>query len=117
MDTGPGVLHEGLVLCQPLFVFVFPDFVNNTCWQYRKAVTLSPCPFLTDLYCTLEVDSFGYFVNKAKTRVYRDTTEPNWNEVRSLLPPGCFPQILISRGSLRASPKESLAVASIPGIS
>lgn len=37
---------------------------------------------LTDLYCTLEVDSFGYFVNKAKTRVYRDTTEPNWNEVR-----------------------------------
>uniref|UniRef100_A0A671Q3E7 Breakpoint cluster region protein-like n=1 Tax=Sinocyclocheilus anshuiensis TaxID=1608454 RepID=A0A671Q3E7_9TELE len=32
------------------------------------------------LYCTLEVDSFGYFVNKAKTRVYRDTTEPNWNE-------------------------------------
>ncbi|XP_039628078.1 breakpoint cluster region protein-like [Polypterus senegalus] len=33
-----------------------------------------------NLYCTLEVDSFGYFVNKAKTRVYRDTTEPNWNE-------------------------------------
>lgn len=41
-------------------------------------VPISP----TDLYCTLEVDSFGYFVNKAKTRVYRDTTEPNWNEVR-----------------------------------
>ena len=38
-----------------------------------------------DLYCTLEVDSFGYFVNKAKTRVYRDTTEPNWNEVRGPL--------------------------------
>uniref|UniRef100_A0A8C7U8A3 Uncharacterized protein n=1 Tax=Oncorhynchus mykiss TaxID=8022 RepID=A0A8C7U8A3_ONCMY len=36
--------------------------------------------FHTDLYCTLEVDSFGYFVNKAKTRVYRDSTEPNWNE-------------------------------------
>uniref|UniRef100_A0A8C8J9K1 Uncharacterized protein n=1 Tax=Oncorhynchus tshawytscha TaxID=74940 RepID=A0A8C8J9K1_ONCTS len=34
-----------------------------------------------NLYCTLEVDSFGYFVNKAKTRVYRDSTEPNWNEV------------------------------------
>ncbi|XP_048100498.1 PH_BCR_vertebrate and RhoGAP_Bcr domain-containing protein [Alosa alosa] len=33
-----------------------------------------------NLYCTLEVDSFGYFVNKAKTRVYRDTTEPSWNE-------------------------------------
>ncbi|XP_043925745.1 breakpoint cluster region protein [Protopterus annectens] len=34
----------------------------------------------SNLYCTLEVDSFGYFVNKAKTRVYRDTTEPIWNE-------------------------------------
>ncbi|XP_016147280.1 breakpoint cluster region protein-like [Sinocyclocheilus grahami] len=33
-----------------------------------------------NLYCTLEVDTFGYFVNKAKTRVYRDATEPNWNE-------------------------------------
>ncbi|KAL7391646.1 hypothetical protein ABVT39_011956 [Epinephelus coioides] len=33
-----------------------------------------------NLYCSLEVDSFGYFVNKAKTRVYRDSTEPNWNE-------------------------------------
>uniref|UniRef100_A0A667X5X0 BCR activator of RhoGEF and GTPase n=1 Tax=Myripristis murdjan TaxID=586833 RepID=A0A667X5X0_9TELE len=33
-----------------------------------------------NLYCTLEVDSFGYFVNKAKTRVYRDSTEPSWNE-------------------------------------
>ncbi|XP_048838483.1 breakpoint cluster region protein-like [Brienomyrus brachyistius] len=33
-----------------------------------------------NLYCTLEVDSFGYFVNKAKTRVYRDATEPSWNE-------------------------------------
>ena len=35
-----------------------------------------------DLYCTLEVDSYGYFVSKAKTRVFRDTTEPTWNEVR-----------------------------------
>ncbi|XP_020783964.2 PH_BCR_vertebrate and RhoGAP_Bcr domain-containing protein isoform X1 [Boleophthalmus pectinirostris] len=33
-----------------------------------------------NLYCSLEVDSFGYFVNKAKTRVHRDSTEPNWNE-------------------------------------
>lgn len=37
--------------------------------------------FFSDLYCTLEVDSFGYFVSKAKTRVFRDTTEPHWNEV------------------------------------
>uniref|UniRef100_A0A8C3A4M8 BCR activator of RhoGEF and GTPase n=1 Tax=Cyclopterus lumpus TaxID=8103 RepID=A0A8C3A4M8_CYCLU len=36
--------------------------------------------FNIHLYCSLEVDSFGYFVNKAKTRVYRDSTEPNWNE-------------------------------------
>ncbi|XP_046723827.1 breakpoint cluster region protein isoform X1 [Silurus meridionalis] len=33
-----------------------------------------------NLYCTMEVDSFGLFVNKAKTRVYRYTTEPKWNE-------------------------------------
>uniref|UniRef100_A0A8D0BMJ7 ABR activator of RhoGEF and GTPase n=1 Tax=Salvator merianae TaxID=96440 RepID=A0A8D0BMJ7_SALMN len=33
-----------------------------------------------NLYCTLEVDSFGFFVSKAKTRVFRDTTEPQWNE-------------------------------------
>lgn len=37
--------------------------------------------FFLDLYCTLEVDSYGYFVSKAKTRVFRDTTEPQWNEV------------------------------------
>ncbi|XP_047664911.1 active breakpoint cluster region-related protein isoform X2 [Tachysurus fulvidraco] len=33
-----------------------------------------------NLYCTLEVDSFGYFVSKAKTRVFRDTSQPHWNE-------------------------------------
>ncbi|XP_060060079.1 active breakpoint cluster region-related protein isoform X3 [Erinaceus europaeus] len=33
-----------------------------------------------NLYCTLEVDSFGYFVSKAKTRVFRDTMEPKWDE-------------------------------------
>lgn len=43
-------------------------------------MSLPPAP-PPGLYCTLEVDSFGYFVNKAKTRVYRDTAEPNWNEV------------------------------------
>lgn len=35
---------------------------------------------ISNLYCSLEVDSFGYFVNKAKTRVHRDSTEPNWDE-------------------------------------
>uniref|UniRef100_A0A8C8K0T7 Breakpoint cluster region protein n=1 Tax=Oncorhynchus tshawytscha TaxID=74940 RepID=A0A8C8K0T7_ONCTS len=38
------------------------------------------CYSMFYLYCTLEVDSFGYFANKAKTRVYRYTTEPKWNE-------------------------------------
>lgn len=28
----------------------------------------------------MEVDSFGFFSSKAKTRVYRYTTEPKWNE-------------------------------------
>lgn len=42
----------------------------------------NPLSPLSDLYCTLEVDSFGFFSNKAKTRVYRYTTEPKWNEVR-----------------------------------
>uniref|UniRef100_A0A672I8R7 Breakpoint cluster region protein-like n=1 Tax=Salarias fasciatus TaxID=181472 RepID=A0A672I8R7_SALFA len=34
----------------------------------------------SNLYCSLEVDSFGYFVNKARTRVHRDSTEPSWDE-------------------------------------
>ncbi|KAK2121126.1 hypothetical protein P7K49_002512 [Saguinus oedipus] len=34
-----------------------------------------------NLYCTLEVDSYVYFVNKAKMRVCRDTAEPNWNKL------------------------------------
>ncbi|XP_061417933.1 breakpoint cluster region protein-like isoform X2 [Lethenteron reissneri] len=33
-----------------------------------------------NLYCSLELDSYGYFVNKARTRASRDTTEPEWNE-------------------------------------
>ena len=64
------------------------------------------CP--PGLYCTLEVDSFGYFVNKAKTRVYRDTAEPNWNEVRPHFPANevLRPQDVTPEGfpaSLRAS--------------
>uniref|UniRef100_A0A673ZHQ2 BCR activator of RhoGEF and GTPase n=1 Tax=Salmo trutta TaxID=8032 RepID=A0A673ZHQ2_SALTR len=48
-------------------------------FRWNLTVTVSPL-LLSDLYCTLEVDSFGYFANKAKTRVYRYTTEPKWNE-------------------------------------
>uniref|UniRef100_A0A665X7B1 BCR activator of RhoGEF and GTPase n=1 Tax=Echeneis naucrates TaxID=173247 RepID=A0A665X7B1_ECHNA len=44
------------------------------------SVAISILSSLADLYCTLEVDSFGFFSNKAKTRVYRYTTEPKWNE-------------------------------------
>lgn len=46
-----------------------------------RSLSLTRCALSADLYCTLEVDSFGYFVSKAKTRVFRDTTEPQWNEV------------------------------------
>lgn len=53
---------------------------NFYCSTSNKA-DLAPLFSLIDLYCTLEVDSFGYFVSKAKTRVFRDTTEPQWNEV------------------------------------
>lgn len=60
--------------------------LNNKAVRTRKCSfsltgsVLPLCPLL-DLYCTLEVDSYGYFVSKAKTRVFRDTTEPQWNEV------------------------------------
>ena len=50
-------------------------------WVPEPRASLGVLPVPTDLYCTLEVDSFGYFVNKAKTRVFRDTTEPKWDEV------------------------------------
>uniref|UniRef100_A0A8C7LX29 BCR activator of RhoGEF and GTPase n=1 Tax=Oncorhynchus kisutch TaxID=8019 RepID=A0A8C7LX29_ONCKI len=53
-------------------------FCSESFWA-NLTVTVSPF-LLSDLYCTLEVDSFGYFANKAKTRVYRYTTEPKWNE-------------------------------------
>lgn len=52
--------------------------------------------FLLDLYCTLEVDSYGYFVSKAKTRVFRDTTEPQWNEV-SYRNSSCYCALLCSQ--------------------
>uniref|UniRef100_UPI00358F2BC0 active breakpoint cluster region-related protein-like isoform X2 n=1 Tax=Myxine glutinosa TaxID=7769 RepID=UPI00358F2BC0 len=33
-----------------------------------------------NVYCSIEVDSFGYFVNQARTRTCRDTANPKWNE-------------------------------------
>ncbi|XP_069475957.1 breakpoint cluster region protein isoform X2 [Ambystoma mexicanum] len=51
-------------------------------YGFLNVIVHNACGFhqSSNLYCSLEVDSFGYFVNKAKTRVYRDTAEPNWNE-------------------------------------
>ena len=38
------------------------------------------CFLLPDPYCTLEVDSYGQFQTKAKTRPCKDTKFPEWNE-------------------------------------
>lgn len=62
-------------LPEPLTTRVLAPFL--ACLGLIGTCVLPP----TDLYCTLEVDSFGYFVSKAKTRVFRDTTEPKWDEV------------------------------------
>ncbi|MGH0123621.1 UNVERIFIED_CONTAM: hypothetical protein FKN15_050223 [Acipenser sinensis] len=56
------------------------QMLTNSCVKLQTVHNIPLTINKEDLYCTLEVDSFGYFVNKAKTRVYRDTTEPNWNE-------------------------------------
>uniref|UniRef100_A0A4X2LXF3 BCR activator of RhoGEF and GTPase n=1 Tax=Vombatus ursinus TaxID=29139 RepID=A0A4X2LXF3_VOMUR len=62
--------------------FSCPDDESAGLYGFLNVIVHSATGFKqsSNLYCTLEVDSFGYFVNKAKTRVYRDTTEPNWNE-------------------------------------
>lgn len=75
------VLVAGLVFTSKKkrpFSFLFWKYHVGSVEKHGHPLHLPPA----DLYCTLEVDSFGYFVNKAKTRVYRDTTAPNWNEVR-----------------------------------
>uniref|UniRef100_A0A6I8QKK4 Active breakpoint cluster region-related protein n=1 Tax=Xenopus tropicalis TaxID=8364 RepID=A0A6I8QKK4_XENTR len=54
--------------------------LTASCFKLRTVHNVPIISHKDDLYCTLEVDSFGYFVSKAKTRVFRDTTEPEWNE-------------------------------------
>ncbi|XP_009326937.1 PREDICTED: active breakpoint cluster region-related protein [Pygoscelis adeliae] len=54
--------------------------LTGSCFKLRTVHNIPVTSNKDDLYCTLEVDSFGYFVSKAKTRVFRDTTEPQWNE-------------------------------------
>uniref|UniRef100_A0A8C0DSA6 BCR activator of RhoGEF and GTPase n=1 Tax=Balaenoptera musculus TaxID=9771 RepID=A0A8C0DSA6_BALMU len=56
------------------------QMLTNSCVKLQTVHSIPLTINKEGLYCTLEVDSFGYFVNKAKTRVYRDTAEPNWNE-------------------------------------
>ncbi|XP_030041975.1 active breakpoint cluster region-related protein isoform X2 [Microcaecilia unicolor] len=56
---------------EPLGLYGFLHVIVHSAKGFQKSA---------NLYCTLEVDSFGYFVSKAKTRVFRDTTEPQWNE-------------------------------------
>uniref|UniRef100_A0A4W6EYX9 ABR activator of RhoGEF and GTPase n=1 Tax=Lates calcarifer TaxID=8187 RepID=A0A4W6EYX9_LATCA len=60
----------------------FPDEETPGLYGFLHVIVHSAKGFKesANLYCTLEVDSYGYFVSKAKTRVFRDTTEPQWNE-------------------------------------
>ncbi|MGH0175766.1 UNVERIFIED_CONTAM: hypothetical protein FKN15_071349 [Acipenser sinensis] len=61
---------------------LFSDHESSGLYGFLHVIVHSAKGFKesANLYCTLEVDSFGYFVSKAKTRVFRDTTEPQWNE-------------------------------------
>ncbi|PNI23284.1 ABR isoform 24, partial [Pan troglodytes] len=47
--------------------------LTGSCFKLRTVHNIPVTSNKDDLYCTLEVDSFGYFVSKAKTRVFRDT--------------------------------------------
>ena len=39
---------------------------------------------VSDLSCTVEVDHFGQFVRKARTRTCKATTDPVWDQVSSV---------------------------------
>uniref|UniRef100_A0A8C9YZ42 ABR activator of RhoGEF and GTPase n=1 Tax=Sander lucioperca TaxID=283035 RepID=A0A8C9YZ42_SANLU len=60
----------------------FPDEETPGLYGFLHVIVHSAKGFKESAnpYCTLEVDSYGYFVSKAKTRAFRDTTEPQWNE-------------------------------------
>ena len=38
---------------------------------------------ISDLSCVIEVDHYGQFVRKAKTRTCKATTDPVWDQVRA----------------------------------
>ena len=39
---------------------------------------------VSDLSCAVEVDHFGQFVRKARTRTCKATTDPVWDQVSSI---------------------------------
>ena len=39
---------------------------------------------VSDLSCAVEVDHFGQFVRKARTRTCKATTDPVWDQVSSV---------------------------------
>lgn len=39
---------------------------------------------VSDLSCTVEVDHFGQFVRKARTRTCKAATDPVWDQVSSI---------------------------------
>ena len=41
--------------------------------------------FIADVFCCAEVDSFGHFFMKAKTRVADNSLEPVWDAVRLMI--------------------------------
>ena len=51
-------------------------------WNVEAIVSygMSLCMF-TGTFCSIEIDSFGHFFEKAKTRVL-NTVEPHWEEVK-----------------------------------
>lgn len=53
--------------------FLIIHHLHNT---LLHIITLFPC---SDPYCTLEVDSYGHFQTKAKTRLCENTQNPEWN--------------------------------------
>ena len=57
-------------------------FFSLVCHRFSSFVVLF---FISGLYCTIEVDSFGHFASKAKTSVLDETTTTpaTWNEVQS----------------------------------
>lgn len=70
--------------------------------------------FISDLYCVLEVDHYGQFVRKAKTKICKTTGDPVWNQVKTIP----FPKSIISHPilscilSLLTHPIQSYSISS-----